>query len=99
MQIEEHGGYSTVILPDIVDLRNAYVFKEALQLLYDKDYSIIEVDCHGLTMISTAGIGSLLVFQRILKERGGELKIVHVRDKYIEHLFDTIDLRRVIHIE
>ncbi len=99
MQVEEHDGYVTIILPEVVGLDCAHELKEALQSLYDKGYNIIEVDCNRLTMISTAGISGFVVFQKKLKERGGELKIVHVNNDYIKYLFDRIDLSRVICIE
>lgn len=99
MQIKEHDKHGTIILPEVVGHNNAPALKEALQGLYDKGYNIIEVDCSRLTMISTAGIGSFVVFQKKLKERDGELKIVLVKDDYIQYLFRKIDLGRVIRIE
>ncbi len=98
MQVEEHDGYGTVILPEVIGLNSNHDFKQALQSLYDRGYSIIEVDCKRLTMICSAGIGSLVMYQKKLKERGGELRIVHVKDNYIKYLFDKIDLGRVIGI-
>ncbi len=35
----------------------------------------------------------------LLKERGGELKLVNVKNNHVKHVFDVIDLRRVITIE
>ncbi len=99
MQVEEHEGFGNIILPDVVDLTNAPAFKQALKSLYEGGYSTILVNCNHLEMIDSAGIGSLVLFQKRLKERGGELKLINVTNDYIKHLFGMIDLARVISIE
>lgn len=99
MHVDEHDGFARILLPGVVDLTNAPEFKEALQSLYEKGYKAINVDCSQLEMIDSAGLGSLVLFQKKLRERAGELKLVNVSNDYIKHLFDMIELRRVISIE
>ena len=99
MQVEEHEGYGKVTLPDTVNLINAPEFKHALKLLYEKDIKIIKVDCSCLKTIDCAGIGSLVVFQKRLKNCGGELRLINVTNGRIKQLFDMIELVRVISIE
>ena len=99
MEVKRHDEYATVELPAVIDLTSAPGFKQALKSLYDQDYAKIYVDCSRLEMIDSAGIGSLALFQKRFKERGGELRLVNVNNTYIKHLFDMIDLQRVIRIE
>ncbi len=99
MQVHQYDEYGTITLPEVLDLHCNQQFKQALQSLYDQDYKTIEVDCNRLTMICTAGIGSLVFFQKKLNERGGELKIVRVQNDNIKYLFERIDLGRFICIE
>lgn len=99
MQVKQYDGYGTITLPEVLDLNCNQQFKKSLQSLCDQDYRLIEVDCSHLAMICTAGIGSLILFQKKLKEHGGELKIVRVQNEYIKYLFEKIDLGRVISIE
>ena len=99
MRLEDHGQYGKIILPGKVDLTNANKFKRALQSLYEKGYNSITVDCAELAMIDSAGLGSLVMLQKRLKERGGELKMINVGHKYIRHLFDMLELERIIKIE
>ncbi len=99
MQVEKHEGYARIILPEVIDLINAPEFKKALKSLNEQDYKMINVDCGKLEMIDSAGIGSLVFFQKKLKDRGGELKLINVTNDYIKHLFEMIDLARVISIE
>ncbi len=99
MKVEQHEGYANVILPEVVDLINAPKFKQALKALYEEGCNTINVDCSNLEMIDSAGIGSLALYQKRLKDRGGGLRLVNVNNDYIKHLFNMIDLQRVIHIE
>jgi anti-sigma B factor antagonist len=99
MQVDQFDGYANVILPEVVDLINAPNFKQALKTLYEEGCNAINVDCSHLEMIDSAGLGSLVFFQNRLRNRGGELKLVNVTNDYIKHLFETIDLARVISIE
>ncbi len=99
MQVEEHEGFGNIILPEVVDLTNAPAFKQALKSLYEQGYNTINVDCSQLEMIDSAGLGSLVLFQKRLKDRDGELRLIKVTNDYIKHLFEMIDLRRVIRIE
>ena len=99
MQVNKLDGYANIILPKVVDLINAPKFKQALKMLHEEDYNTINVDCSYLEMIDSAGLGSLVFFQKKLRDRGGELKLVNVTNDYIKHLFEVIDLARVISIE
>ncbi len=99
MEVKRHDEYATIELPAVIDLTTVSSFKQELKSLYEQDYATINIDCRHLKMIDSAGIGSLALFQKRLKERGGELRLVNVNNDYIKHLFDMIDLQRVIRIE
>lgn len=98
MEIEHHELYGKITLPEKIDLTNVNAFKRNLQALYDRGHNSIELDCTNLTIIDSAGLGSLIMFQKKLKERGGELKLINVNHSYIKHLFDMIELNRIIRI-
>lgn len=88
-----------IILPIVVDRTNVSRLDEALQSLYEEGCPVIRLDCVNLEMIDSAGLGSFVLYQKKMKERGGELIIVNVINDYIQHLFDVIELNRVITIE
>ncbi|NLJ55479.1 MAG: STAS domain-containing protein [Firmicutes bacterium] len=96
MQIEHCGQFVKIFLPKRIDLINVHKFKRSLQTLFEQGQDFIMVDCTALTMIDSAGLGSLVMFQKKLKDRGGKLKIVNVRHRYIRHLFDMIELSKII---
>ncbi len=99
MKVERHEEVGRVVLPEVINLTNASEFKTVLQSLYDQGTRVIQLDCTRLEMIDSAGLGSLVLFQKKLKERGGELKLINVNEGYIKHLLDMINLQRVISIE
>ena len=99
MQVEHHEDYAVLNLPDKVIIPNSGEFREALQELYDRGYKNVLIDCSKLRMFDTAGLSSVAVFQKRLKDRGGELKIINVADDYIKHLFRAIELRKIVNIE
>ncbi len=98
MEIEHHERYGKITLPEKIDLTNVNAFKRNLQKLYDGGYNSIKLDCANLTIIDSAGLGSLIMFQKKLRERGGELQLINVNHRYIRHLFDMIELNRIIKI-
>ncbi len=99
MQVEKHESYAIIRMPDFVDVTNVQEFKQVLQSLYEHGYSTIKLDCSCLQRIDCAGLGSLVVYQKKLKQRGNKLKIVNVTHNYIKQIFHKIELRRVISIE
>lgn len=99
MRLEYHKQFGKIIPPERIDLTTAEEFREALQALYEKGYSSVVVDCSRLAIIDSAGLGNLIMFQKKLRERGGDLSIINVDHHYIRHLFDMIELDRVIKIE
>ncbi|NMB41216.1 MAG: STAS domain-containing protein [Firmicutes bacterium] len=99
MRVEHHEQFGKIIPPERIDLNSVEEFKEALRLLYEQGYSSILVDCTDLALIDSAGLGSLVMFQKKLKERGGKLKMINVSHRYIKHLFEMFELNRIIEIE
>lgn len=96
MEIE---GDKKILLGEVVDRTNVMHLDGALQSLYEKGLFTIEIDCNKLEMIDSAGLGSLVLYQKKMKEQGGSLKLIHVTNEYINHLFNAIELSRVITIE
>ena len=99
MQTERQGQLGRIIPSERIDLTTAGEFKNALEKLYGLGCNYIEVDCRNLTMIDSAGLGSLVLFQKKLRDRRGRLKLTNVKHKYILHLLDMLELDRVIEIK
>ncbi|MEW5921505.1 MAG: STAS domain-containing protein [Bacillota bacterium] len=99
MEVEKKTDQEAVIyLGEKVNIVNSPELKQKLQALYDEGYKTIIVDFSGTKMIDSSCLGKLLMFQKKLKEREGELKIVNVSSEYINKMFNVIQLYKVINI-
>ncbi len=82
-----------------IDVVNSQTLKQELLNLYNEGINEIVIDFSNITCIDSSGLGKLLLFQKKLKERGGELRIINVTNDYIQNMFKMIHLNKVINIE
>lgn len=82
-----------------IDVVNSQSLKDELFTLYNEGFNEIVIDFSKITSIDSSGLGKLLLCQKKLKERGGELTIINVTNAYIENMFKMIHLHKVINIE
>lgn len=82
-----------------IDVSNSNELKTMLAEKYNEGMNVITINFEHVTSIDSSGIGKLLLFQKKLKDRGGELKLVNVKNEYIMNMFRMIHLHKVISIE
>lgn len=82
-----------------IDIRNSKDFKNNMLKIYDEGYCKVIIDFEKVESIDSSGLGKLLLFQKKLKERSGELKIINISSEYIKKMFTMIHLDKVINIE
>ena len=100
MQIKRLGGGKVVVMPEgRIDLSNSHLLQEKLQMLCEEGFNIITLDFTQVASIDSSGLGKLLLFQRKLKEQGGEVRIINISSEYIRGMFEMIELGKVIKIE
>jgi anti-sigma B factor antagonist len=97
--IKKGNSMALVMVRDRIDLANSHLLKDQLQELYDEGFQIITLDFSHATGIDSSGLGKLLLFQKKLKERNGELRIINITSAYIKKMFKMIHLYKVINIE
>ncbi len=97
--LEPYDDHAVVKLPKKVIIPYSRQFKVTLQSAYDQGYNKIFLDCKDLQMFDTAGISGVAVFQKKLKDRGGELKIINVANDYIKEMFRAIKLNTIVSVE
>ena len=88
-----------VFLPEKINIANSPDLKDKLQSLFDEGYNEIVVNFSKTHMVDSSCLGKLLMFQKKLKERRGELIIAEVTSSYINKMFNMIQLHKVIKIE
>ncbi|OIJ10232.1 anti-anti-sigma factor [Anaerobacillus arseniciselenatis] len=98
-QIKNGNSKVTLIPEGRIDVVNSQNLKQELLNLYNDGVNEIIIDFSKITSIDSSGLGKLLLFQKKLKERGGELRIINVTNDYIQNMFKMIHLNKVIKIE
>jgi anti-anti-sigma factor len=98
-KITEVNSTDVIITPkENIDYSNSQKFKEILQKLFEQNYKKIIIDFSEIERIDSSGLGKLLLFQKKLKERNGDLIITNVKNDYIKNMFEMIHLNKVITI-
>ena len=99
MKIEKHENEACLLPEGRIDISNSQELKQQLLAVYEEGFNQIEIDFSKVTGIDSSGLGKLLLFQKKLKERGGELSIVNINNEYVKKMFTMIHLYKVIKIE
>ena len=89
---------AVIHLNKTVDDEDAPQLKKLLLGFYNEGVQIILVDFSVTELIHKTCLMPIIICHRQLKERGGELKIINVTGKYVKHLFDMLELHRVVTI-
>ncbi len=92
---------SAIIKPDEnIDLTNAEQLKEKfLQLVEEENIDRIILDFSEVRKIDSSGLGKLLLFNKIIAENEGILKIRNVNSDYVREVFAMVNLSEIIDIE
>ncbi|OEF98399.1 STAS domain-containing protein [Desulfuribacillus alkaliarsenatis] len=98
MEIRKSGSEACLEPTGRIDMSNSHILKEKLLELYNEGFTVITVDFSQVNGIDSSGLGKLLLFQKKLKEKDGELIVKHVKSEYIRKMFEMIHLDKVIRI-
>lgn len=100
MEVEKVNARTAILhLAETVEDDDAPALKQLLQSLYDEGVQFIHVDLSKTVLFRKTCLVLLIMYQGRLKERDGELTIVNVSNDYVRHLFNILDLRKLIRIE
>ena len=100
IEVERINEQTAVIhLPVTVEDEDTPKLKQILQTLYEQGVQFIHVDFTVTEKLRNTCLGILLLYHKRLTERGGEVTFVNVKSCRLKHVFDMIDLRRVMTIE
>lgn len=98
--ITKINNNDVIITPkENIDFSNSQKFKEILQKLFEQNYKKVIIDFSEIERIDSSGLGKLLLFQKKLKERDGDLIISNVKNDYIKNMFEMMHLNKVITIK
>ncbi|HHU76651.1 MAG TPA: STAS domain-containing protein [Firmicutes bacterium] len=87
-----------IYLDEKINIANSAELKEILQSLCTENCQTITVDFSHTRIIDSSCLGILLMFQKRLKEKKGEIIIKNVTSDYIRQMFTLIHLSKVIDV-
>ncbi len=99
MKVERSEETALMVPESRIDITNSNELKQTFLELFDEGYSTFVIDFGQVDGIDSSGLGKLLLFQKKLKERSGELKIINISSEYVKKMFAMIHLNKVITIE
>lgn len=72
--------------------------KELLQVL-ERGVNHLELDFSETEAIDSSGLGKLLLFNEILKEKGGKFRVINITHPELVQLFRLINLEKFMSVE
>ena len=98
-RVEDKGDHALIILPEKVMIPHSDNFRPALQQAYGQGHNTIVLDCADLEMFDTAGFAYLIEYQKKMKDSGGEVKMINVKNDYVKDMFRAIEMNKLLSIE
>lgn len=80
---------------NISDMQAGETFKDALTALYTQGEREIVLDFGSVNVISSHGIGKILMFYKRLKEAGGQMYVAPL-NPHIREIFEALMLDKLI---
>ena len=92
--VEQIGGITVITLPgDHLDASNAKAFKIALQPVVESSTQVV-LDLHNLQFVDSSGLGAMLSCRRILREKGGDLKLCRAT-RQVTLAFELVNAHKI----
>lgn len=99
MKVKIEGNNARIVPEENIDLTNAERLKQKfLELAEEKNIKNIILDFDRVKKIDSSGLGKLLLFNKIMKEKNGEIKIENVNSQYVKKVFNMVDLEETMDI-
>ncbi len=87
-----------LLIRGFLDAHTVAHFEKSLDEVHAKEYKTIILDFSRLNYISSAGIGSLMNYTKMMKDKGGELIIFRPTDK-VYRIFDLLGFSMIFNIQ
>lgn len=86
-QANKEGNVTVVKITGRLDAVTAPEYEKNVRELIDAGSKLFVVDVQGLDYISSAGLRGLLVTAKLLKAKGGQVRLAHVKGT-VKEVFD-----------
>ncbi len=99
IEVEIEEDFARLVPCEDLDLTTAGDLKEEFTELVEKGHKNIVIDFGRVRRIDSSGIGKILLFQKILKEEEGSLKITNIDSEYVREVFEMVHLDELVEVE
>ncbi|MBF8437334.1 STAS domain-containing protein [Halanaerobiaceae bacterium Z-7014] len=98
MKVEFNQESARIIFGEEMNLINKEDYNDEFMKLIEKGITDITLDFNNLKNIDSSGLGKVLHFNKILKNKGGNLKIKNINSEYVQRVFKMIELNDIIEV-
>ena len=97
IQITHEGNTAVVAVNGRLDAVTGPEYQKTVRQLSESGITRVVVDLQGLSYISSAGLGELLVTSKLLQENGGQFCVVNVHGN-VQSVFQICGIGKVIQV-
>lgn len=98
IEIEKNEDRTRITPEENIGVTNAESIKKKFLELIEEGSREIILDFRRVKNIDSSGLGKILLFQKMLREKGGTLTIENVNSDYLQKIFDMVQLEDLIKI-
>ncbi len=98
MTVQQCEQEVVIQLDKRLNVNNSQELKEMVLRLFGQGYRRITLDFSRASMIDASGLGKIIALQKKLNEQQGELRLINVINKYVQRVFDLVQLEKVVNI-
>ncbi|SDL30638.1 STAS domain-containing protein [Halarsenatibacter silvermanii] len=99
IEVEIKEDFARLVPGEDLDLTTAGDLKEEFTELVENGQKNIVIDFERVRRIDSSGIGKILLFQKILKEEQGSLKITNINSEYVREVFEMVHLDELVDVQ
>ena len=91
------GSFNIVQLSGFLDAHTVGSFENRLEEILKGGQTKVVIDLHGLTYISSAGIGALMALTQRLRKKKGDLVLLRPNDKVFK-ILDLLGFTKIFNV-
>jgi anti-sigma B factor antagonist len=94
---ETKDGIQLVKLSGSLDMYSFPRLETQLSTLFEQGHIRVVLDCRHLDYIGSAGLGALIGFAKQARQKGGDVKLLHVPER-IYKIIELLGFTKVLHV-
>lgn len=97
IQVRDMDGIAVMQPEGFINAHTVRQFESALEDLVQSGRFTILMDCHGLSYISSAGLGAIMGLIEPIRENGGDILLCNLQ-RNVYSIFDTLGFTQLYRV-